>query len=326
MKKLLSLLAATGLVATSSVGVIACDSYKPPVQILKHGDIELVQKDAKVSVNTGSGPIVQDAVIAKIQEVFGTDVQEGVDFTFSDFVGSGGSGPSRIRVDAIEGSEKLSGGVTFSAVADIETKTTLERLYFNAVNLGTNENNSEEQVRIAVAAKVKKYLNVDTTKDDYKCEIDQAATQTIKGKAKVRVMYNNTKISGLNWNFWWDALGEKRKDLMNLEDVEFGETIKGNEVPDLTNEKGSENDKNEQVKLYNSIKDNINEKVKELSKDATESTFNGENKNDYIVQIDLHHDANIWSVKIVASESSKLLKGTATILFSKGTNGVMVSI
>ncbi|AOG60957.1 hypothetical protein SHELI_v1c10100 [Spiroplasma helicoides] len=134
MKKLLSLLAATGLVATSGSVAVACNKKADDkaTTSTKKDLTKIGEANLKLAPNANDEAAAKSAVIDQIKAKLSVTVVEKTDITFSDFVKAESSSKAgSIKVTAVESSTLITGSATFSLTfkeAQASTKTQLNKV------------------------------------------------------------------------------------------------------------------------------------------------------------------------------------------------------
>ncbi|AOG60954.1 hypothetical protein SHELI_v1c10070 [Spiroplasma helicoides] len=118
MKKLLSLLAATGLVATSSSVAVACnkkaDDKKTEETTTTIKDLSTLSGDKlNITPEDDTQDKAEEAVIAQIKKELGVDVVKATDVTFDGFKKAEKETDGSIKVTAASTSKLVKGTVTF---------------------------------------------------------------------------------------------------------------------------------------------------------------------------------------------------------------------
>ncbi|AOG60958.1 hypothetical protein SHELI_v1c10110 [Spiroplasma helicoides] len=138
MKKLLSLLAATGLVATSGSVAVACNKKADDkaTTTAKKDLTKIGEANLKLAPNANDEAAAKSAVIDQIKTKLNVTVVEKTDITFSDFAKAESSQKAgSIKVTAVESSALITGSATFSltfkeagettspSIPDVETQS-----------------------------------------------------------------------------------------------------------------------------------------------------------------------------------------------------------
>ncbi|AOG60956.1 hypothetical protein SHELI_v1c10090 [Spiroplasma helicoides] len=165
MKKLLSLLAVTGLVATSGSVAVACKkepanntSNNTDKNTEKKDLTKITEQDLKISPESNEETEAKAAVLAQIKTVLKIDVVENTDITFSDFTkATSAEKTGKIIVSAVESSKLVLGKVTF--ILNYFEPKDISELKGNDVVLQI-QGNSIEIAKEAVINKIKSKFKV----------------------------------------------------------------------------------------------------------------------------------------------------------------------
>ncbi|AOG60952.1 hypothetical protein SHELI_v1c10050 [Spiroplasma helicoides] len=201
MKKLLSLLAATGLVATSGSVAVACNKKADDKAAATTKDLSTITGDSlKLAPTANDQAAAETAAIARIKEKLSVDVVKGTDFTIGekDFTAATSSAAGSLKVTAKTGSTKLTEGktVTFSltykaaeaAKTDLSKMTTKALGEFKLATVDTKPTLTE-----LVSAVNKVNSNYDLAESDV--EIASSPAQTTTG-ATLTAKSDSAKFTG----------------------------------------------------------------------------------------------------------------------------------
>ncbi|AOG60945.1 hypothetical protein SHELI_v1c09980 [Spiroplasma helicoides] len=195
MKKLLSVLAATGLVASSSSVAVACNKKADDTAASTLKDLsKIAAADLKLSPSANTEAAAKTAVIAQIKEKLKVTVVENTDVKFSGFsAATAADKAGKITVESVSTSKLVTGKVEFSLVwKDPSAKTDLSALAVK--DLGEIQIASDASVPTLsqiVSAINSKNANYGLQDSDVALDGDASAT-----KAKLKAASASTKFTG----------------------------------------------------------------------------------------------------------------------------------
>ncbi|AUB31693.1 lipoprotein [Spiroplasma floricola] len=189
MKKLLSLLATTGLVATTSATVVACKSEVKKIELTKiiiNKNLGELNQDG----NTGkpSSETILNATFAKNKELIKSEVEvKNITNVKADIV---------VKTDSKKYIEKGSVEVNYIVKNDIKNKIDLSKIKGESLEISPLEN-SESSAKKAVIDQIKSKLSIDVVEStDISFENYKKPTLSEKGSIEVKSVKASTKVIG----------------------------------------------------------------------------------------------------------------------------------
>ncbi|AKU80211.1 lipoprotein [Spiroplasma turonicum] len=217
MKKLLGILAATGLVATTGATVVSCGDKKADESSVKAlGDIK--GTDLTLAPSANDEAAAKTAAIAKIKSKLSVTVVEKTDVTFSDFkAAESAEKAGSIKVTAVESSKLVSGNVTFTltfkaAEAKVDLSTVITEKALGAIDFkgegiplsddiltaAVAKNNKLDKTQVEVDGITAEGANIKAKSDSTKYNVGTVAvTFTKQEAAKPTLSFNEGQESTL---------------------------------------------------------------------------------------------------------------------------------
>ncbi|QBQ07276.1 hypothetical protein SGLAD_v1c00750 [Spiroplasma gladiatoris] len=155
MKKLLSLLGAMGMLASTGAvasTVVSCKASTADLSTIKGDDLKL-----KPTANTEAA--AKTAVIAQIKAKLSKTVVEKTDITFSDYKDATSAAAGSIKVTAVSSSKNVKGSATFSlafseAPAKAELSTVIKVVELGDITIAASDGKpTADEILVGVKAK-----------------------------------------------------------------------------------------------------------------------------------------------------------------------------
>ncbi|ASP27977.1 hypothetical protein SCORR_v1c02020 [Spiroplasma corruscae] len=291
MKKLLCLLTSMSLVATTSAAVVSCGNSEPATEETntdKKSDLSTITgDDLKLSPAANDEASAKKAVLDAVNKKFSGKNYVESDLLFSGFnAATSTSNPGSIKVEPAANSTKLKGSASFE-LAYNDTLSDLSTITGDDLKLSPAANNEALAKKAVLDAVNKKFSGKNYVESDLLFSGFNAATSTSNpGSIKVEPAANSTKLKG---SATFSLIFREVVDLSTLPET--------SKIAPVEDEKQSSAESSIIKQLL--INDNLSV---EKDIDITFSSFVAPSKS----------DKKDGSIKVVATSTSKLVKGEVT--------------